>query len=114
MAYVISKAQLLDRLRTERRRLERMLARLSEAQMVQPGVHHKWSVKDILAHIAIWDERGTRWIREAAQGHIPAIPEPGRTWADLDQLNEQTYLSNRHRPLQEVLADFQRTFAQLM
>jgi hypothetical protein len=32
------------------------------------------------------------------------------TWDDLDQMNEETYLENRDKPLTEVLEEFHQSF----
>jgi hypothetical protein len=34
-------------------------ARLSDAEMMQPGVTGDWSVRDILAHVTTWEEDAT-------------------------------------------------------
>ncbi|MCW5879762.1 MAG: ClbS/DfsB family four-helix bundle protein, partial [Anaerolineae bacterium] len=103
-----AKATLLEKLSIERSRLEDLLSQLTPTAMEQPGVDHEWSVKDILAHLAAWDCRGMDWIATAVGGERPAIPEAGKTWDDADALNAATYLANRDRPLDEVLADFQQ------
>ncbi len=109
-----AKATLLEKLSIERSRLEDLLSQLTPTAMEQPGVDHEWSVKDILAHLAAWDCRGMDWIATAVGGERPAIPEAGKTWDDADALNAATYLANRDRPLDEVLADFQQAQRRLV
>jgi hypothetical protein len=106
----MTKQKILELMRSEREALEKTLAALSEAQMTQPGVQDAWSVKDILAHIVDWERRMVRWIQESLRGEVPQRPAPGMTWDDLDRLNERTYLSNKDRALDEVRADFQRSY----
>lgn len=103
-----SKATLLAKLDNEWSRLEELLAQLTPSEMEQPGVDHEWSVKDILAHLTAWDQRGMGWIAAAAGGETPLIPEAGKTWDDADALNAATYQANLDRPVYEVLADFQQ------
>jgi len=110
----ISKAELLERIHSHRKDLEDSLARLSDEQLVQPGVQGEWSVKDILAHITIWEQRMIRWVGETLRGQIPEMPAPGMTWDDLDQLNERTYLENRDRDLSEVLDDFHQSYPKVL
>jgi len=112
----MDKVRLFKALQTERKRLEALLSEVTEAQMIQPGVEGNWSVKDLLAHIAVWDKRGTLWIKTAAEGKVPAIPEAGavyhpKEWARLNQL---TYQENRERALSEILQDFQTSYQQLL
>jgi hypothetical protein len=106
--------QLIQTLRTERARIESLLAELTETQLHKPGVLGPWSVKDIIVHLTVWEQRGTGWIRSLAQGEIPQIPLPGYTWDVVDQLNQETYETNRNKPLKEVLAEFQRSFTGLL
>ncbi len=108
------KGKLIKFLKAQRVLLETILEQLSEAEMLLPGVEGELSVKDIIAHITIWDQRGTRWIEEAAQGRIPTMPEPGTTWADLDALNAETFQSQRERPLNDVFRDFEAAFPPLL
>jgi len=46
-----SKAEFLNSIQVERRRLERNFGNLTEIDMTRPGVVGKWSVKDVLAHL---------------------------------------------------------------
>jgi hypothetical protein len=91
-----------------------MLAKLNDEQMQQPDVQGSWSVKDIIAHLTIWEQRGTQWIRSLAQEEEPEIPLPSYTWDDVDQLNIETYEENREKPPKEVLAEFEKSFACLL
>jgi hypothetical protein len=108
------KAQLIAALEAERAGLEALLDGLDEAQMTTPGAQADGSLKDLLAHIAVWDERGLGWIRVAAQGRMPEMPAAGYTWDDMDALNRQTFLENKDRPLAEVLARFGDAYRQLL
>jgi hypothetical protein len=108
----LSKAKNFELIHSEREELQILLDQLSETQMTQPGVENDWSVKDILAHITDWEKRMVQWIEESLQGKTPERPAPGMTWDDLDKLNEQTYLANKDRLLNEVLADFRDSYQQ--
>jgi hypothetical protein len=50
---------------TDRRRLEQNLDKLSPEEMVQNGVVGEWSVKDLLAHLAAWEELYMGWLAAA-------------------------------------------------
>lgn len=110
----MTKTRILELMQKERAALERTLGRLSDQQKTQPGVEGSWSVKDILAHISDWERRSVQWIQESLRGEVPQRPAPGMTWDDLDGLNEQIYLSNKDRALDEVLADFQHSYQRLL
>src|SRR5262245_23759753 len=94
-----SKAELLERARREYTALEQTLGRLSEAQMTaRPD--DGWSVKDILAHIAAWQQIlltfhvGGRPFQEAA----PGIPANYQT-DGVESINQGLYQRDKDRPL---------------
>lgn len=104
----------LSRLETERALLDETIAGIDDAAMTEEGTPGAWSVKDLVARIAVWDRRGLRWIDEAVHGTVPHIPEPGLTFADMDRLNEQTFVEHRERPLVEVLAEYRDASERLL
>ncbi len=114
MTKPLTRFELLTRLRRERTKLEALLAQLSDAQMTRRGVPDHYSVSDIVAHIAVWDRRGTRWIKATARGETPHIPQRGLTWADVDRLNAETRRANKSRSPRLVIAESRRAFTRLM
>jgi hypothetical protein len=109
-----SKAELVADIELERQRLEATLATLSEDQMLIPGVIEDWTVKDILAHITVWEQRMISWVAQATRGEEPEMLPAGMTWDDLDEWNEQTYQKHRLRPLDDVKDDFHLSYTQAM
>ena len=110
----INKAQMLERIQTERRRLEKNLTSLPEAVLVEKGVLGDWSIKDIMAHLVDWEQRFLGWYQAGLRGEIPQTPAPGLTWEDLDQLNQDIYNRNRNRPLESIMAEFDSSYDQVM
>ncbi|MFX1515523.1 MAG: DinB family protein [Promethearchaeota archaeon] len=114
MHEITFKVEILSLIIEERKKLEGVIQKLSHEQLIQPGVHGAWSIKDIIVHIAVWEERGTEWIKSFAKGIKPHIPLEGYTWKDYRKLNQQTYEENRNRPWEEVLAYSQETYRKLI
>ncbi|MFQ5981233.1 MAG: ClbS/DfsB family four-helix bundle protein [Candidatus Heimdallarchaeota archaeon] len=114
MSQKMTKSKLIDQIRAERASLEAVISGLTDKQMELPGVQGEWSVKDIIVHVTVWEQRGINWIRAVAKGERPRIPMPGYTWRDQATLNLKTYQENQDRPLQDVLADFQQSFPVLV
>lgn len=110
----MSKAKLLAEIQAERQSLEAVLAELSEDQMLVTGVIDDWTVKDLLAHIAVWEQRMVSWVAQAVRGEAPEMLPPGMTWDDLDEWNEETYQKHRHRALEEVLTDFRQSYSRAL
>ena len=108
---VVSKDKLLAELRAGRERLEATLARVGEGQMTAPGAVGDWSVKDLLAHLIFWEQAPVRALQAEARG------EPGRLPSDdenVDELNARAVAERRERPPAEVLAEFERSYHELL
>ena len=100
----MNKAELIDALEGERQRFEAVLDELSDEAFEQPGVVDAWSIKDLLAHITMWEAELVKLIWQAQQGrrpttvHFQAMP--------VDERNEKWQQQNKSRPLEAVLIDF--------
>jgi hypothetical protein len=98
----ISKHEMLALIDREWQALADVQIELDREAMSQPGVESEWSVKDILAHIAAWERLMVQWLEESLRGETPNRPAPGQSWDDLDLFNEQLYLENKHKSLDDV------------
>lgn len=109
----LNKALLLQRIDRERRSLEKTLSNLDHAQMTHMGVIGSWSVKDILAHLAAWEQLFLGWYEAGLQGKTPQLPAPGFSWKQIDRINEQIYEQHRLRDLAEILEWFANSYRQI-
>ncbi len=105
----MEKTVLLDTLRTEREQWESLLSQIGEERMLQPGVAGEaWSVKDILVHV-MWYERETVGILQQRA----FIGSP--LWqVSLEERNVAMVAEKQKRSLQEVRAEAQQVFEQLL
>jgi hypothetical protein len=110
----MTRAGLLERIASERHSLAATLDGLSPEQMELPGVIGRWSVKDILAHLAAWEELFCGWYQAGLRGETPELPAPGFTWREMDALNEQIYQQHGARLLVEVRAWFDASHQQFL
>jgi len=109
---ITSKAELVEKIREGRRRLEETLAGLSEEQLSQlnepeTGQASPRTVKDLVAHVAAWETRLAGWLEMAHGGEVPNSPQ---TAAEIDQLNAETFMFNMNRPLDQVWDEFMDSF----
>ena len=102
-----NKTEVLQQLYAERRRLELLISRLTEAQLHERGVVENWSVKDIMAHVSFWEDRGCQVMDAALHNHKPAIFDQP---FDLDALNAAAYAQNKDRSLTEIRTKFHESF----
>ena len=56
----MEKTTLLNTIQSEYAHFESLIAPLSEEQLCTPTFEGGWSIKDIMAHIAIWEQLCTR------------------------------------------------------
>ena len=83
--------------------------------MAQPGVIGEWSVKDILMHVVVHEQRMARWMAVRLRGEEPDAPQPyGMPDDELAVLNERIYQENRDRALEDVLRDWEEAHAQAL
>src|SRR5947209_10430789 len=104
----MDKAQLLDEMNSGYTALETVLAPLDQQQMTTPGVNGDWSIKDILAHLAAWQNYLVIRLQAAVRNETPAmlgISSGGDEGSALDRLNAGFYEENKSRPLDDVMAD---------
>lgn len=108
----MDRATLIRRIQEERERLLQALEGLSPEEMSGEPVFGTWTVKDILAHIAVWQGRLITHLFMLEQGRRPK--DLILSEAEVDALNERFYREQKDRPLERVLADFHGTFRQLL
>jgi predicted RNase H-like HicB family nuclease/uncharacterized damage-inducible protein DinB len=94
---------LLARLAAERGGLMEQLLGLDARVLVEVPVLETWTVKDILAHIAVWDRWEDRAMRCMVGGEMPDFTAV----QDIDAANEAFAAEWRDRGLVEVLAELQ-------
>ncbi len=103
-----SKSELLEQIRSERRRLEDLLAGLPPERMLQPGACGEWTVRDVLAHLSAWERRMLAWTGSHLRGEPPDVPLP---W-DVGRMNAEAHAQTRDLSLAEVLEEFRGSYRQ--
>ena len=85
---------------------------LSDADLLEPGVTGTWSVKDIIAHVTVWEDE--------ALSHLPAVlagrrpPRYSVTHGGINAFNAQMTQRNRGMSLSEVLSRRDDTHTRLV
>ena len=108
----MDKRELIANIEHEREQLNAVLAQVPAGRMTEPGVAGDWSVKDLLAHLAVWASRAITIMFQAERGSKLQVPQyAALDWADL---NEKDYEMQKERPLDRVMADFNGVHNQLI
>ena len=105
------KTEILQRVRVTHQELEDQLAGLPPAKMTQPGVNDDWSVKDVLAHIAWWEQHLLRRLRTGQDDLYTAGVDPGGA---THKANAEIFAASRERALDDIRAEFDASFQQLL
>lgn len=87
--------------------LQAAIMEVSREEASKPGVTGDWSLKDLLGHIAFWDEQAIREARRRAAG------EPPRT-IDVQALNEEDAAANRDLGYDELYERMQAAHTRLI
>ena len=104
--------QLLERLDAGWSAFNASYAGLSDAQLTAPGVVDEWSVKDLVAHVAWWEEEALR--------HLPVILAGGRpprysvTYGGIDAFNAKMAEEKRGLSLAAVRDEAAETHRRLI
>ncbi len=108
-----TKAQLIDGIKAERRRLEASLQGLTEIDMVKPPKAGAWSIKDILAHVSTWQDLFVKWYETGLKGE--KVDKPDFHLAGvLTGINRRIYEDNKDRSLEDVLSGFKSSYGRLL
>jgi hypothetical protein len=107
----MNREQLLTRLDNAWAALGESYAGLTEAEMLAPGVAGDWSVKDMLAHVATWEEEALKY--------LPLIINGGRppryaSYGGIDAFNARMTEAKRQLSLAEVERLLEETHRQLI
>lgn len=77
---------------------------LSDEEMVAESVFDDWTVKDILAHLTMWEAELVKLLWQARQGQKPTSVHFAEV--SMDEQNAKWHRRNKDRPLERVLGDY--------
>ncbi|HKH84827.1 MAG TPA: ClbS/DfsB family four-helix bundle protein [Gemmatimonadales bacterium] len=118
----ISKTELLERMRAGREEWDALIARIPDSARTEPALAGGWSVKDLIAHVAAFENWTAAQIRAANEGRAPTdrelygveeITVDPEGW-DLDRENAAIHARYKETPLSEVMTFSSQAFADLV
>ena len=113
------KSQIITSLRGEFNAWEILLANMSEAEMITPRLDEDWSIKDVMAHLWVWQQRSVARIEAARLNREPVFPDwptqfdPEAAGQPHD-LNDWLYQNNREKSWAQVYGDWRTGFLRLL
>lgn len=100
--------ELLTSLRQAHQGWEELLAVRTEAELTAPRLVGAWSIKDVVAHLAAWQQISIARMRAAAEGGAPQHPDwlggsdPFFAEEHTDDFNQRIYEQKRQEPWSNV------------
>ena len=114
-----TKQELLDAMQSERQQLTTVLRQLGPHGQSSPFgfAHRDRCVRDVLGHLAAWEQLFLSWYRQGMAGGNPQMPAAGYTWKTTPALNARILadcqtvtlartrrrLTDRHRRIREIV-----------
>lgn len=106
----MTKDELLAAIKRDRARLDELVGQVPEGRMADGALDGGWSVKDVLAHIAAWEQLCLKWIKENKREELGA----GADDAAVNAVNLRLFEENRGRPLKDVREESRRSYEQMV
>jgi hypothetical protein len=109
------KEHILAALREQFNSWEELLASLNEEQITAPRFDDDWSIKDVMAHLWVWQQISIARMEAAALDREPEYPiwivNLGEDWEeDADRVNALTYETNHEKPGSEINQNWKNGF----
>ena len=107
---------LLDRIDALRSRWHDLVADVGPDRLELPGAMGAWTFKDVAAHVTAWRRRTVSRLEAAARGEpTPPNPWPAELGEDEDDpINAWLHDQSKDRPADQVLADADRVYDDLI
>jgi hypothetical protein len=109
----MEKEAFLERIRSERARLDEVLSRITEERLLESPAG-SWTGKDQLAHLAAWHRIALARVIGRSEGEMFGWPEGTYEELDLDGLNARFHEQFRDRSLSDVQKEFAASYDQLL
>jgi len=108
-----TKAELLDAMRAKRAAWESLLDEVGEARMLEPGVDGEWAVKDVIAHVTVYERWTLNRLQTGLRGEQYVRTELDQL-EDVDQRNAGYHAIDSRKSLAQVRAEAQEAYAGLL
>jgi hypothetical protein len=113
------KEHILAAMREQIDRWEALLSQMSEAQLTAPLFDKDWSVKDVVAHLWIWQQASLARIQAVAQNRDLRFPDwvgdlPWDWESEPDQTNEWIFENYHPLPWPQIHQQWKEGYLQLL
>ncbi len=111
MEAAVNQDQLLKRLDVRWQEFRAAFAGLSDEAVLTPGVTGTWSARDLISHVATWDEEALKALPMVLEDKpLPRYASIG----EIDSFNAREQWRKRGMTLDEVVRDMETTHRRLL
>jgi hypothetical protein len=115
----VDKQELIAIFENEFEAWERLLAGLSTAQITNPFLPNRLSIKDTMAHLRAWQQRTIARLEAALHDHEPHFPQwpvelDEESQDAVDQANAWILATHRDRPWADVYQEWREGFLRFL
>jgi hypothetical protein len=103
----MNRERLLKRLEAAWRDFKMSYEGASEHELTMPGVVGDWSIRDLIVHVAIWEEEALKHLPLILEGKRP--PRYSIVYGGIDAFNAQSMAAMASLPLDEVMSRAEKT-----
>jgi hypothetical protein len=104
--YETLKTGLLRRILADYGTWQELIASVPDDHKLEPDSVGHWSVKDVIAHITVYERWTIEWLEPALRGDEPIWNYPdGEDTRSIDDRNARFYKQNRDRTLDDIQAE---------
>ena len=109
----LSKTTLLERIDRYRLMLEDTIRSFDEEQLSQPGPEG-WSIKDHLAHLAVWETGVVELLRKRPRFAAMGVEQAFIKGKSENDINDLIFRQNKELTVQEALEKFKQAHAEML
>jgi len=106
--------ELLDRIRSQRARLDEALSRVPDDRLLDRADEGTWTGKDHLAHLATWQRVGLARVAGTEPDDIADVVRGEYTEDMIDAVNDRFHEAGRGRSPDDVRADFASSYDDIL
>jgi len=105
----MTKQELIEKIERSHSEWEALISQIGRDRLGEPGVTGDWSVKDLIAHVAAWQQR----VLDRMDADKTGQPAEFTGW-DVNDVNDRLYERHRGRSAEDILAFGRDTYARFI
>ena len=110
----VTRTELRRRIHASLAAFERELSALDGGALTDPALPGGWSAKDVLAHLALWQEILLDWLAARERGEPVIELAPGYPWGEFDRVNADAHETRKAWTVEQAERAFRESTASML